>query len=67
MTTVGVISDTHLPRVGRALPRALVRGQPYVRPHPGAPSTRTPGLELRRFSGSLDSAFALDQGMLVDM
>jgi hypothetical protein len=26
VTTVGVVSDTHLPRFGRALPRALVRG-----------------------------------------
>ncbi len=26
MTTVGVVSDTHFPRFGRALPRALERG-----------------------------------------
>lgn len=26
MTKIGVVSDTHLPRFGRALPRALVRG-----------------------------------------
>ena len=26
MTTIGVVSDTHLPRFGRALPRALERG-----------------------------------------
>jgi putative phosphoesterase len=26
VTKVGVVSDTHLPRFGRALPRALVRG-----------------------------------------
>ncbi|MGB8266766.1 MAG: metallophosphoesterase family protein [Candidatus Velthaea sp.] len=26
MTTVGVVSDTHLPRFGRELPRALVEG-----------------------------------------
>ncbi len=26
MTRIGVVSDTHLPRFGRALPRALVRG-----------------------------------------
>jgi len=26
VTRVGVVSDTHLPRFGRALPRALVRG-----------------------------------------
>jgi uncharacterized protein len=26
MTTIGVVSDTHMPRFGRALPRALKRG-----------------------------------------
>lgn len=26
MTTIGVVSDTHMPRFGRALPRALERG-----------------------------------------
>ena len=26
MTTIGVVSDTHFPRFGRALPRALERG-----------------------------------------
>ena len=26
MTTIGLVSDTHLPRFGRALPRALVAG-----------------------------------------
>lgn len=26
MTVLGIVSDTHLPRFGRALPRALVRG-----------------------------------------
>lgn len=26
MTVIGIVSDTHLPRFGTALPRALVRG-----------------------------------------